>query len=535
MLKILLRIKQKRKKVSQIIFLLIIIFTISISLLNRKANFVYLNNIQKSIENIDTPKISAFYASINITNYQLNNTRHLHNDIITIKGTLKYNNGTGVKFTDVAIFVDNVIYPQFNNITDLNGDFQIDFRIPFNFDVFSISGYRIQANVTDPSRGNVFKENFLIIFANATSIFDITYREGIPKIPGEDNRIEGYLRFDNINGNGIPNAQINYNWFNSSYSWPSGSFFTNPSDGSFSEDIPMPTDNYSRSINLNLSYTGVSPYIDKSNITISNIKLFSDILCIWNVDSKASEGEDITIAGQLVSKNNQSLLIYNRSLILRYDGVQIDIIDTDEEGVFSYNFNVPLGIGNKSIQIDLINTAEKQLRSITYINITSAPYTPSGAGVLPRFMMFSLIFFPILAVVVGVLSVYGYRYYKKQEKESRVVKIPLESKFLNLKILKDTGRLEESISYLFNAIYMDLINAKFGRARKVNETIRDFAIISVKELRLTPAAIYPFIQKVEEIIYAKPFKIKEKDFYDTCELFSPVYFQLTGYYLTLNF
>lgn len=297
----------------------------------------------------------------------------------------------------------------------------------------------------------------------------------------------------------------------------------------------MPTDNYSRSINLNLSYTGVSPYIDKSNITISNIKLFSDILCIWNVDSKASEGEDITIAGQLVSKNNQSLLIYNRSLILRYDGVQVDVIDTDEEGIFSYNFNVPLGIGNKSIQIDLINTAEKQLRSITYINITSAPYTPSGAGVLPPFMMFSLIFFPILAVVVGVLSVYGYRYYKKQEKESRVVKIPLESKFLNLKILKDTGRLEESISYLFNAIYMDLINAKFGRARKVNETIRDFAIISVKELRLTPAAIYPFIQKVEEIIYAKPFKIKQKDFYDTCELFSPVYFQLTGYYLTLNF
>ncbi|TKJ20815.1 MAG: hypothetical protein CEE43_11250, partial [Promethearchaeota archaeon Loki_b32] len=129
----------------------------------------------------------------------------------------------------------------------------------------------------------------------------------------------------------------------------------------------------------------------------------------------------------------------------------------------------------------------------------------------------------------------GYRFYKKQEKESRVVNIPLESKLINLKILKDSGRLEESISYLFNAIYMDLINAKYGRVRKENETIRDFAIISVKELRLTPAAVYPFIQRVEAIIYAKPFKITENDFYNTCELFSPIYFQLTGFNFALNF
>ncbi|MFX1242688.1 MAG: hypothetical protein ACFFA7_15675, partial [Promethearchaeota archaeon] len=123
---------------------------------------------------------------------------------------------------------------------------------------------------------------------------------------------------------------------------------------------------------------------------------------------------------------------------------------------------------------------------------------------------------------------------KKQEKESRVANIPLESKFKNLKILKDSGRLEESISYLFNAIYMDLIDAKYNRKRKENETIRDFAIISVKELKLTPSSIYPFIQKVEEIIYAKPFKITEKEFYNTCELFSPIYFQLTGYNFNLN-
>jgi len=131
--------------------------------------------------------------------------------------------------------------------------------------------------------------------------------------------------------------------------------------------------------------------------------------------------------------------------------------------------------------------------------------------------------------------VYGFFFYKKQEEESRVVNIALESKISNLKILKDTGRLEESLSYLFNAIYMDLVRAKYNRFRKENETIRDFAIVSVKELKLTPTSIYPFIQKVEEIIYARPFKITEQDFYNTCGLFSPIYFQLTGYSFVLNF
>ena len=154
---------------------------------------------------------------------------------------------------------------------------------------------------------------------------------------------------------------------------------------------------------------------------------------------------------------------------------------------------------------------------------------------MPPFLIFSIIFFPILSIVIAVLAVFGYRYYKKQEKQSRVVNLPLESKIINLKILKDSGRLEESISYLFNAIYMDLINAKFNRTRKENETIRDFAIISVKDLKLTPASIYPFIQKVEEIIYARPFNITEEDFYNTCGLFSPIYFQLTGFNFILNF
>ena len=538
MLKTKHKIKNQLKKILIGFLLVLTLFTISFNLINKIINFndFNLGNTQKIMGNGNNPRVSAIWASINITNYQLNNTRHYHNDTITIKGDLKYNNGTGVETMEVAIFVNDILYPRFTNFTNDIGDFRIDFRIPYSFDVYSISGYKIQVNVTDTSRGKVLKENFLIIFANATSVFDITSVDDFPKIPGENFRIEGFLRYDHENGAGIPNKQIDCYWFNSSNNkWPIFSFFTSPLDGSFSQDIPIPPNVYSQEINLNLSYSGDFGKINNSEVVIPNINLFSDIVCNWDIVNNAPEGEEIIIAGQIISMNNNSIKISNRTLRIIFDGTQRGSVITDSNGNFTYLYTIPSGTGNKSIEIEVVNTAGVYLSRITYINITAAPYTPSNPTELPPFLMFSLIFFPILAGVAAVLIVIGYRHYKKQEKESRVVSLPLESKLINLKLLKDSGRLEESISYLFNAIYIDLVDARYGRVRKENETIRDFAIISVKELKLTPAAIYPFIQKVEEIIYAKPFKITENDFYSTCELFSPVYFQLTGYNFLLNF
>ena len=340
-----------------------------------------------------------------------------------------------------------------------------------------------------------------------------------------------------MNGSGIPNVQINYHWFNSTYNWPSDFFFTSPSDGSFTQHITIPLNALNQTISLNLSYSGDFPRIGNSEIVIAKIYLFSNITCIWNIVENASEEEIVTIAGQIVSMSNNSIKISNRTLRIYFDGIQIDPIDpveTDSNGDFTYDYTVPSGSGNKSIEIEVVNTAGVEVSSITTINITAAPYNPSTGG-LPPFLMVVGITGGIIGVITAALAVLGYRFYKKQEKESRAVSLPLESKLINLKILKDSGRLEESISYLFNAIYIKLVDAKYGRTRKENETIRDFAIVSVKELKLTPAAIYPFIQKVEEIIYAKPFKITENDFYKTCELFSPVYFQLTGYNFQLNF
>ena len=153
----------------------------------------------------------------------------------------------------------------------------------------------------------------------------------------------------------------------------------------------------------------------------------------------------------------------------------------------------------------------------------------------PPFLNFFIYFIPIVAGIIVTLAILGYRYLQQREEASRVVELPLGDKLRNLKLLKDSGRLEEALSYLFNAIYMDLINAKYGRNKKASETIRDIAIVSVKELKLPPEKIYPFITNIEKVIYAQPYKITEKEFYKAIDLFSPVYYELTNHKFNLKF
>ena len=530
------KIEKRLKVISVIIYFVVIIsatFT-GVAIVNRKSNVE-----RSTIYDDNYPKKSSLIGVINITNYEINNTLHYHNSIIPIQGKIyepippppPYKNLSNV---NVAIVVNGILDNSFTAQSNSFGEFQINYQIPYSLDVYT--SHKIEVITTDDfGDDDIHSNNFIIINVSATSFFDVNYLDS-PYIPGEDFVLGGFLRYDNINGNGIPGSQINYIWYNSTYIWPLNSFFTNPFDGSIFETIQIPLGASLDSINLNLTYICDTPRIDSSQKVLTNIRLFKNFNCIWNTVSNASEGDLIAIAGQLSSSETPLLRIYNRSLRIFYDGNLIDLVNTDINGNFHYDYTIPAGIGIRTIRIELIDTSPGILLSFTSINVSA------GVIILPPppeppqpFLLFFSIFLPIIGVIVGFLAFFGYRYYKKQDKLSKVVNLPLESKIVNLKILKESGRLEESLSYLFIAIYMDLIGAKFGRTRKGNETIRDFAIISVKNLKLSPTTIYPFIQKVEEIIYAKPFQITDKEFYRTINLFSPVYYELTGYNFELNF
>ncbi|MFX1493962.1 MAG: hypothetical protein ACFFBZ_06745 [Promethearchaeota archaeon] len=473
---------------------------------------------------------SGIWATLDLIDiYNVNNSRHPHNSLIQIYGRL-YNRiwDDGKQGYTVALKIDGILYPGINDITDSNGYFQINYNVDidhFSYDVYS--SHTIEAEVTDSTPDNVEYRTHLLIFVNISSYFDVQDPSSA-SLHGEFFNFDGYLNFQN--GMGISNAIVNYYWYDGSNIVDSGFFWTTmlgeiPYDFIF---VPFVLEN---DLTLKLNYSN-PPFIGYSEAVIVNTKIFSDISCLWNLPSTITENSNLNIAGQLVSSTDSSVVIGNRDIDIYYNGSFIGTDRTDSNGDFSYAYPLPAGIGISSLRIVLIGSG---LETTQYIDVEAQqPSGPSTPGEAP-FLMFLAIFLPIFAIIIVGLSIYGYRYYKRQDKLSRVVNLPLESKIINLKILKDSGRLEESLSYLFNAIYMDLVNAKFGRTRDINETIRDFAIISVKDLKLNPTTIYPFIQKIEEIIYAKPFQISDRDFYKTVELFSPIYLQLTGYNFVLNF
>ncbi len=521
-----------------------VVFLCVITVLALMCNYKFLENIGWDNQTT-TPlneeflhlKNSALVAIVNLTNPEINNTRHFRGDNITIEGKVFWplppppptNNRSNV---NVSIMIDGVMDTNYNDKTDTFGDFQIEYEIPDTFEVDRT--IRVDVNVTDNLGGDIKNSNFYLITINARSDVEITYTDSGLNVPGERFKVEGYVRYEN--GTALNNTQINPSWYNGSQTWSSDSIYSDIEGGFFSQDFTIPNNSISDSIDLTLTYPG-SVSVASSSATVSSITLFTDISCNWTVGGNQTERGNITISGIIKSRTNPNLNISNRKFNVYYDDRFIDVVTTGSNGNFNIeNYTLPTGYGNKSIEIRLVNTAGKTITNNYTIEIPAPPPDPIPANITaPPFLDFFVIFIPIVSGVIGVLVVYGFYYYRKQAKKSRVVNLPLEGRIKNLKILKDTGRIEESMAYLFNAIFMDLVNAKYGKIRQVTETIRDFAIVSVKDFNLKPDVIYPFTQKIEEIIYARPFELSERDFYDTCELFSPVYFLLTGYNFILNF
>ncbi len=529
------------RKISILILLIALVFpayfftAIYINFNNNENNNKTSHSDNINEKYYETPQLSSFLGFINLTNTEINKTQHYHNETIPIIGELFDGGGGGLSGYEVGIEINGALNSNFNATTDSTGEFKINFTIPYSLNIYS--GHEIKVNILDPSE-TVIQMNFFIIYSNATSYFDIS--NWSPGIPGEDFTIPGTLRFDNQSG--IPNQQIYSSWLNNSVKVKDNTPFSTNPDGSFPSPLTIPPDNHSDTLSLNFTYSGNGEYVNGSYTEIS-VKLFRNITCIWNTVSSASEGQQIIISGQIVDSNNTNIEISNRLVNIYYDNQLEGSATTDDIGNFQFTFYIPSGLGNKAIDVDVVNSLGLNIQSNTthYISITGAiiseTSSPSGKDEPkdPPFFNFFLVLIPIIIGGVVAFAIYAYFFLKKQKEESMLVKLPLESRIRNLKILKDTGRLEEALSYLFQSIYLELINAKYGRIKKSTETIRDFAIISVKELNLKPNNIYPFIQNVEKIIYDRPYIINEDDFYTAVALFSPIYFELTGYNFILNF
>ena len=117
---------------------------------------------------------------------------------------------------------------------------------------------------------------------------------------------------------------------------------------------------------------------------------------------------------------------------------------------------------------------------------------------------------------------------KKKKKKQQEPEINIKQRFDNVKILAETNRPKEAIAYIY-LVYDDIINIKFKKPRLAHQTIREYAITCVNELekKLKPESVYPFIKKIEDIIYGgvEPTNT-ELNF--AVNLFSNLYNEITG-------
>ncbi|MHA1195541.1 MAG: hypothetical protein ACTSRH_05385 [Promethearchaeota archaeon] len=114
----------------------------------------------------------------------------------------------------------------------------------------------------------------------------------------------------------------------------------------------------------------------------------------------------------------------------------------------------------------------------------------------------------------------------KKKKKGQEQEININQKFENIKVLVRTGRAKEAIAYIY-LIYNDLMTRRFSKPRRAHQTIREYAITCVNELGQKPETIYPFIKKIEDIIYGG-LEPTNKEINDTIQLFSNLYTDVTG-------
>jgi hypothetical protein len=117
---------------------------------------------------------------------------------------------------------------------------------------------------------------------------------------------------------------------------------------------------------------------------------------------------------------------------------------------------------------------------------------------------------------------------KKQKKKKKGPEINVKERLQNVKVLVETNRSKEAIAYIY-LVYDDLINNKFNKPRLVHQTIREYAIRCVNELEksLKPELVYPFIKKIEDIIYGG-IEPTNKELNFAIDLFSHLYSDITG-------
>ena len=430
-------------------------------------------------------------------------TLSLSGHIIEKHGNNIPNERVYIKFGGTTV-LDNANAPVYA-ITDSFGNFSKSFIVSANFPINAL--YKVNASYTNTSFLLNYEKPAYVKVNTTTSILNFAVdRTGLI---GEAITVSGRLvdnQGQNLNGEVIllvNGSEVHREAVAGTISW----------------NIPIPGDPDVAGIsNLTLLHNGSAITYPSSAQLWQNVPKGADI-GLTNIAGFAisqnitlNTGSRVTVSGTL-RDNESNSGIFNRQVLIYYNGSLLGAGTTDSNGAFHIEITVPSYVGSTTIFARFIANNIYTSEEITVYTILP----PNLGELVMQFLPW------IIGAVVGVILVYlahsfvAKRERRKKEKRQKFEGINLEFIKSKLAALQQGNRFREAVIYAYYN-YLQVIQGAYNIQRHPSQTVREFAMDMVKKVKIPPGLIYPFTTFYEEARFGRQ-EMTANTFNDAFKLF----------------
>ena len=301
-------------------------------------------------------------------------------------------------------------------------------------------------------------------------------------IAGETLNISGSLQYEN--GTDLSGQIIIYAESNSSNN------MTVPVNGDYFLSLPLDPSLADTNDNLIVEYVGDS-YISSSSSSTPIYIGDSPIVTI-DVPSSAYQNNNFNIYGNVIQNGNP---YFNRSVVLY-------VSNTTHNNIF--NQTVYTDINGNFFAILLINrignyTIKANLTSIGSFSSSEVLITIIESPNLLNMLWILWIILPVvIGLIIGIIGVkMAIKKHKKEKKKKIDEKIDPNRIKNNIQSLCDGERHKEAVIYAYLS-FLEIIRIYRGKQRQPSQSIREFAMDLVKNMKFPPKNVYPFTSLYEE-------------------------------------
>ncbi|MHA1731058.1 MAG: hypothetical protein ACTSU5_03905 [Promethearchaeota archaeon] len=276
---------------------------------------------------------------------------------------------------------------------------------------------------------------------------------------------------------------------------------------------------------LEVNFSGTTDYL--SSATHFSFYLIQDVVVQLSLSTQSpTAGQSVQVNGTLLLANSQVPITFRDFQLQMGDSVVTG--KTDSSGNFSLNVQAPYVNGTYPIRVSLYNsqTGALMIDSDTGQAVTVVP--PSGGGFLADFWWVFVVAGVAAAAVAAVFLLYrrGAFQRKVKPKKRPVVKTLTPEYLRMVEYFYRAGRIKEAVAYLFAQISRIIEGVKEVQ-RDPSTTARAFATQLIEDGVMTPEVLFPFVQKVEEVLYSGS-PVKREDLVQAFDLFNKLYQSITN-------